>query len=168
MGRHDHRAKSPRSVTVGVLSVSTSRTLENDEGGHWIAKNVAKEKHRVVAHRMATDDTDAIRTAITQLIADPAPDVIIVTGGTGISPRDVTIEAVKPMFTKEMTAFGSLFAQLSYEEIDAAALISRATAGVIGKTLVFCIPGSLKACQLACRALIFPELGHVQMHAVEA
>jgi molybdenum cofactor biosynthesis protein B len=168
MGHHSHRAKAEHSVSIAVLSVSTSRTLETDDSGHWIAESAAKEKHRVVAHRMVTDDADAIRAEVTGLISDPAPDVLIVTGGTGISPRDVTIEAIKPMFTKEMTAFGPIFAQLSYKEIDSAALLSRATAGVIGKAMVFCLPGSLKACQLGCRSLILPELGHVHMHAVEA
>ena len=88
----------------------------------------------------------------------------MITGGTGITPTDVTIEAIKPFFSKEMTAFGAIFAQLSYEEIDSAATLSRAAAGVIGGTAVFCMPGSKKACQLACRALIFPELGHVVAH----
>jgi molybdenum cofactor biosynthesis protein B len=168
MGHHSHRAKSQASVNVAVLSVSTSRTLENDESGHWIAKQTTKEGHRVVAHHMVTDDVQAIREAVTQLLADPAPDVIIVTGGTGISPRDVTIEAIKPLFVKELTAFGPIFAQLSYEQIDSAALLSRATAGVIGKALVFCLPGSLKACELGCSTLILPELGHLHMHAFEA
>ena len=89
---------------------------------------------------------------------------LLVTGGTGITPKDVTIEAIKPLFDKEMTAFGALFAQLSYEEIDSAAILSRAVAGTIGNTVVYCMPGSRKACQLACRVLIFPELGHVVAH----
>ena len=93
------------------------------------------------------------------------PHAILITGGTGISPKDVTIEAIRPMFTKELTAFGSLFAYLSFEDIDAAALLSRATAGLIDRTIVFCMPGSLKACKLACNELIFPELGHVVKHA---
>ena len=89
------------------------------------------------------------------------------TGGTGISNKDVTIEAVRPLFSKEITAFGAIFSQLSFEEIDSAALLSRATAGVIEKTVVFCMPGSLNACKLACKALIFPELGHLVKHTHE-
>lgn len=167
MGHQEHRAKSPASVGVAILSVSTSRTLSTDESGHWIAKQAAREGFRVAAHRLVADDMDAIRSEITQLAADPTPDAVIVTGGTGISPKDVTIEALKPLFTKELTAFGPIFSQLSYEHIDSAALLSRATAGTIGTTLVFCIPGSLKACQLACKSLIFPELGHLLMHTSE-
>ena len=86
------------------------------------------------------------------------------TGGTGITKKDVTIEAVSPLFVKELTAFGPLFAQLSMAEINSAAIMSRATAGVIGDTVVFCMPGSLNACKLACSKLIFPELGHLVKH----
>jgi molybdenum cofactor biosynthesis protein B len=167
MGHKTHRALAPATLTVGVLSVSTTRTLEDDVSGHWIAKQAAKEGNRVVAHQMVTDDMEAIRDAVAQLLAEPAPEVLIVTGGTGISPKDVTIEALRPLFAKELTAFGPIFAQLSYEEVDSAALLSRATAGVIGRALIFCLPGSLKACQLACNTLIFPELGHLRLHTLE-
>ena len=88
-------------------------------------------------------------------------------GGTGISPKDVTIEAVKPLFSKELTAFGPLFAQLSFEEIDSAAILSRATAGIINQSIVFCMPGSINACKTACKNLIFPELGHLLKHIKE-
>ena len=90
--------------------------------------------------------------------------MILLTGGTGITQKDVTIEAVSPLFVKELTAFGPLFAQLSMAEINSAAIMSRATAGVIGDTIVFCMPGSLNACKLACSKLIFPELGHLVKH----
>lgn len=168
MGLSGHRAESPASAAIAVLSVSSSRTLNTDRSGRWITKRAAREGHRIMTHRIVPDDINAIRNEITLLSADPFPDAVIVTGGTGIGLQDVTIEALKPLFTKELTAFGPIFSQLSYEQIDSAALLSRATAGTIGKMLVFCIPGSLKACQLACKALIFPELGHFLMHAFEA
>ena len=88
-------------------------------------------------------------------------------GGTGISPKDVTIEAVRPLFSKELTGFGPIFAQLSFEQIDSAAILSRATAGIIKNSVVFCMPGSIKACKLACNELIFPELGHLIKHIKE-
>ena len=149
---------------MAVLSVSSTRDLQTDTAGQWIAKRAGKEGHQVVGHQVVDDDRDAIREALLHLLADAAPQAVIVTGGTGITPKDVTIEAVRPLFTKEMTAFGPIFAQLSFEEIDSAAILSRATAGVIGDCIVFCIPGSLKACQLACKALIYPELGHACGH----
>jgi molybdenum cofactor biosynthesis protein B len=113
---------------------------------------------------VVTDEITAIRKIALKAIRDHSLQALLVTGGTGITPKDVTIEALKPLFTKEMTAFGAIFAQLSYEEIDSAAILSRAVAGVIGNTVVFCMPGSKKACQLACKALIFPDLGHVVAH----
>lgn len=164
MGHKEHQKHAPKSVTLAVLSVSTTRNLQMDESGHWIVKWANKEGHRVVFHDVVTDDIELIRRALTQILTVPAPQAIIVTGGTGITPGDVTIEAVKPMFSKELTAFGPLFTMLSYEQIDSAAMLSRATAGILGQAAVFCLPGSLKACQLACKNLIFPELGHLVNH----
>jgi molybdenum cofactor biosynthesis protein B len=164
MGHHSHRSKAPKTVRIGVISVSTTRTLETDESGRWIADYAGREGHDVVAHRVVPDEVDAIRQHACQLLADPAPAALIVTGGTGITPQDVTIEALKPLFVKELTAFAPLFAQLSFKQIDSAAVLSRATAGVIGRCVVFIIPGSLKACQLASQRLIFPELGHITHH----
>jgi molybdenum cofactor biosynthesis protein B len=118
-------------------------------------------------HRVIPDETETITQTLHETIREHGAQVILVTGGTGISNKDVTIEAVRPFFKKELTAFGPLFAHLSFEQIDSAALLSRATAGVIGTTIVFCMPGSLKACKLACKALIFPELGHIVKHIHE-
>ena len=92
---------------------------------------------------------------------------VSVTGGTGITPKDVTIEAVRPLFKKELTAFGPVVAQLSLEAVDSAAILSRSVAGIVGKTVVFCIPGSLAACKLICKAVIFPEAGHLAKHVNE-
>lgn len=118
-------------------------------------------------HQTVTDDETAIRELLDHVTGKIAPNVVIMTGGTGISPKDVTIEAMRPFFEKELTAFSALFAQLSYEEIDSAAILSRATAGIWRNTMIFCIPGSLKACKLACNALILPELGHLIKHIKE-
>lgn len=167
MGHKEHREKAPRSVSVAVVSISSTRTLEDDISGQWIVKQIGREGHRLAAHQMAPDDIDAIRRTVLHILADHAPAAVIATGGTGITPKDVTIEALQPLFVKELTGFGPLFTQLSFEQVDAAAMISRATAGVIGRALVFCLPGSLKACQLACRDLIFPELGHLCGHLIE-
>jgi molybdenum cofactor biosynthesis protein B len=152
---------------VAILTVSTSRSLAEDQSGRWMARLAAREGHALLAHRVVPDDAGRIRSAVEEILADPCPQVLILTGGTGITPSDVTIEAVEPMFTKTLTAFGPLFAQLSFEEIDSAALLSRAAAGIISRTVVFCIPGSLNACKLACKALIFPELGHLVGHALQ-
>ena len=167
MSRHAHRKAAPQKVTVGVVSVSSTRTLENDKSGHWITKQATKEGHDVVFHRVVPDDAAAIVQTLLEGVREHDPRAVLLTGGTGISSKDVTIEAVCPLFRKELTAFGPLFTQLSFEQIDSAAILSRATAGVIGKTLLFCMPGSLAACKLACKELIFPELGHMVKHILE-
>jgi molybdenum cofactor biosynthesis protein B len=164
MGHAEHRADAPKTLDVAVLSVSTTRSLATDDSGRWIALGAKEQGHNVVLHEVIPDDENVIRGTVTRVLADPAPHAVIVTGGTGLSPLDVTIEAVKPLFAKELSAFAVLFAQLSYEEIASAAILSRATAGIIGRSIIFCIPGSIKACQLACNKLIFPELGHIIRH----
>ncbi|MEW5910540.1 MAG: molybdenum cofactor biosynthesis protein B [Thermodesulfobacteriota bacterium] len=168
MGTQEHKQSAPESVSVGIISVSSTRNLENDESGNWIARRAKKEGHRVADHRVVPDDAQAVVDAILKMIREMGAEAILITGGTGISPRDVTIEAVRPLFEKELTAFSPLFAQLSFEEIDSAALLSRATAGIFEKTVLFCMPGSLKACRLACKAIIFPELGHLIRHIRES
>ncbi|MGA7144477.1 MAG: molybdenum cofactor biosynthesis protein B [Desulfobacterales bacterium] len=167
MGTVKHKAGAPKKVNIGILSVSSTRSLAEDKSGRWIDKRAKKEGHDVVLHRMVPDDAETIAQTVHEIIDSGNAQVILLTGGTGISRKDVTIEAVRPFFTKELTAFGALFAQLSFEAIDSAALLSRATAGLIGDTVVFCIPGSLKACKLACKVLIFPELGHLVKHVRE-
>jgi molybdenum cofactor biosynthesis protein B len=167
MGAKAHKASAPKKSVVGILTVSTTRTLTDDISGGWIKKRAVKEGHKVVFHQVIPDESETIKNVVQYVLRELKPQVLLLTGGTGISNRDVTIEAVHPMFEKELTAFGPLFAQLSFEEIDSAALLSRATAGVIGNTVLFCIPGSLKACKLACKALIFPELGHIVKHLSE-
>ena len=162
-----HKKNVPDDIKIVVISVSTTRSLPEDKSGAWIKKQAKKEGFEVVIHQTITDDIAAIRELTKHVTDKICPDAIIMSGGTGISPKDVTIEAVKPLFEKELSAFGPLFAQLSFEEIDSAAILSRATAGLIKQTIIFCMPGSIKACKLACNALIFPELGHLLKHIKE-
>jgi len=164
MGIHAHKARAPKSARVAVLTVSTSRGIEQDKSGRWIGKYAAKAGHQVVSHQVVVDDVSAIVGQVRDMLRDSQPDAIIVNGGTGIGPQDVTIEALRPLFRKELTAFGALFAQLSFDQIDSAAILSRAAAGIIYQPIVFCLPGSLAACKLACRELILPELGHAVGH----
>ena len=164
MSTREHKESAPKRVTLGIISVSTTRTLENDHSGNWMHQQAKAEGHQVVFHQVVPDDSETITRTIREVIQKQKPRVLLLTGGTGISSRDVTIEAVRPLLSKELTAFGPLFAQLSFNQIDSAALLSRATAGLINQTVLFCMPGSLKACQLACNSLIFPELGHLVRH----
>jgi len=167
MGTKEHKAKVPKNIRVGVISVSNTRSLSEDKSGQWIRKQARKEGSEVVLHQVIPDEAVTISRTVVAAIQEHAPQVLILTGGTGISTQDVTIEAVRPFFDKELTAFGTLFTLLSFEEVDSAAILSRATAGLIGRTVIFCIPGSLKACKLACKNLIFPEIGHLVKHVEE-
>ncbi|MDY6790009.1 MAG: molybdenum cofactor biosynthesis protein B [Thermodesulfobacteriota bacterium] len=167
MSSKAHKKNAPRSVKTGIITVSTTRSLQDDKSGHWISKRAKKEGHEIVFHQVIPDETEIITRTVMDVIKDPAPQALLLTGGTGISSKDVTLEAVQPLFSKELTAFGPIFAQLSFEQIDSAAILSRATAGVIQKTILFCMPGSINACKLACKAIIFPELGHLVHHIHE-
>ncbi len=163
----EHRKNAPGKIRLGIISVSSTRSLKEDKSGFWIKNRALKEGHKVIFHYITQDEIQAITEIILDVISSHEPQVILMTGGTGISSKDVTIEAVLPLFEKALTAFGPLFAQLSFEKIDSAALLSRATAGIIDRTILFCLPGSLKACKLACKHLIFPELGHLVKHVME-
>jgi molybdopterin adenylyltransferase len=167
MSTHEHKKDAPKKVTIAVITVSTTRALANDASGNWIREQAAREGHDVVYHQVVTDDQAMIAATLQNLVRTKQPQVVIMTGGTGITKKDVTIEAVAPLFDKVLTGFGPLFAVLSLEQIGSAAFLSRATAGVVENAVVFCIPGSLEACKLACRKLIFPELGHVVKHRLD-
>jgi molybdenum cofactor biosynthesis protein B len=160
VGTHSHRDEGKRLVTVHVITVSSTRTLATDESGRRIAELVNKGGHRVGSHAVVDDDVEAIRAAV-GAHAGAGAEVVVLTGGTGVSPRDVTPEAVEPLFTRRLEGFGELFRSLSYGQIGAAAMLSRATAGMVGPTVVFVVPGSTAACELAVGTLILPELGHL-------
>lgn len=167
MGKKQHLNNAPEIIELGVITVSTTRSGKDDKSGLWIKKQAEKEGHRAAAYRIVSDQRDLIVRSVTETIFDHGLHVLILTGGTGIGLTDVTIEAVRPLFAKEMNAFATLFTRLSFEKIDSAALLSRAAAGIIDKTAVFCLPGSLDACKLACNELIFPEIRHIAAHLVK-
>jgi len=164
MGTEAHKRHAPRHVTAAILIMSTTRALKDDASGNWIRENLEADGHQVMDHQVIPDDEKTIAETVKTIVQQMRPDILLTSGGTGITPGDVTIETIRPMFSKELTAFGVLFSHLSMEEIGSAAMMSRATAGVIGSTAVFCLPGSLPACKLACSRLIFPELGHIAKH----
>ncbi len=167
MGINEHKKEAPKTVSIGIITVSTTRALIDDTSGKWIREQAEKIGHKIVFHQVIPDDAEIIAATLNDRIYESNPQVILMSGGTGITKKDVTIEAVSPLFTKELSAFGPLFAKLSMEQIESAAIMSRATAGVIGNTVVFCMPGSLNACKLACTRLIFPELGHLVKHVFD-
>lgn len=170
----EHQAKAAAQsrarggVRCAVLTISDTRTMESDGGGAMIVQVLGEFGHQAVGRVIVKDDAEAIRGQLEAWIGDPNVQAILTTGGTGISRRDVTIEVVRSLLTAELEGFGELFRMLSYEQVQAAAMMSRAVGGlVIGKdeqaedTFVFAMPGSVNAVETAMRGLIGPQLAHL-------
>ena len=157
----EHKALSPGRVACFVLTVSDSRTLGSDTSGQAIASLLEAEGHAVTDRQVVRDEPGDVARTIREQIGKGEARVIITTGGTGISRRDSTYEAVTALFDKRLDGFGEIFRMLSFEEIGAAAMLSRATAGVSGGCAIFMLPGSPAAVRLAMERLILPELGHI-------
>jgi molybdopterin adenylyltransferase len=154
-----HRTDAPTSVRCFVLTISDTRTEANDTSGAAIVDALTAAGHVVTGRKLVRDDSATVTEAVRR--ATVTADVVITTGGTGITSRDSTYEAIDHVLDKRLEGFGELFRMLSYEQIGAAAMLSRACAGTIRKTAVFSLPGSEKAVRLAMDKLILPELGHV-------
>jgi molybdenum cofactor biosynthesis protein B len=157
----EHRAQAPVSIGCFVLTVSDTRTPETDSSGRAIRDLLQQAGHTVTGSRIVRDEPEQVTTAVREQMADPATRVVITTGGTGITSRDDTFEAVDRLLHKKLDGFGELFRMLRYNDIGAAAMLSRAVAGTIDRKAVFVLPGSENAVRLAVTRLILPELGHV-------
>lgn len=144
-----------------VLTVSDTRTLATESSGRTIADLLAAAGHTVVDRQIVKDDPDAVQQIVRGALNDERVRAIITTGGTGISRRDSTFEAVSALFEKQLDGFGELFRMLSFEEIGSAAMLSRASAGVAQGRVLFMLPGSEAAVRLGLTRLILPELGHI-------
>lgn len=164
-----HRRAAPTVLGYAILTVSDTRTLDTDVGGATAARLAEAAGQRVVARSVVRDETAAIREAVAAALADAAVDVVVATGGTGFSPRDITVEAVEPLLARRVEGFGEIFRALSYAEVGAAAMLSRAIAGIAAggavAKAVYAIPGSPAAVELAMSRLILPESGHLLAQA---
>ena len=156
-----HREAAPETVRVAVLTISDTRTPETDTGGDIVEETMRGAGHEVVAREIVRDEATSIRTTLVDLLARPDVDAVVTTGGTGISGRDTTYEVVERMVEKRLDGFGELFRMLSYEEIGAAAMLSRALAGAVGNKLVASLPGSRNAVRLGMEKLLVPEVAHI-------
>jgi len=145
-------------LRISVLTVSDTRTIETDRSGQALVEFVESTGHHLVGRVIVRDDIELIRAEVGGLCASRGVDVVLITGGTGITQRDVTPEAIFPLITKEIPGFGELFRMLSYQDIGAATIQSRALAALCGATLVFALPGSTGAVQLAVEKIIRPQL----------
>ena len=160
MNHKEISKKEQLTVNCYVLTISDTRTKDNDTSGQYIKKKLIESKHIVSGHQILKDNAKLIEVELKKLIIKPI-EAIILTGGTGISKKDQTFEVVDKIINKKLPGFGELFRFLSYKEIGSSALLSRATAGIAENSIIFSIPGSLSAVKLAMNKLIIPELEHI-------
>ncbi|WP_134494426.1 molybdenum cofactor biosynthesis protein B [Microvirga pakistanensis] len=147
-------------LTIAVLTVSDTRSLDEDKSGATLAERITKAGHRLSDRAIVPDDVEAIRATVKGWIADPAIDVVITTGGTGFTGRDVTPEAIEPLFEKRMDGFSAVFHRISYDKIGTSTIQSRATAGVANSTFIFVLPGSPGACKDAWDGILVTQLDY--------
>lgn len=160
-GEHKARSPNPASIRVALVTASDSRTPTTNEGGRLLARLFTEAGFTVVEELLLVEDPAEMRACVAALARPEIADAVLVTGGTGLGPRDRTPEAVSPLFERRLPGFGELFRMLSFRQIGAAAMLSRAEAGVVAGVPVFLLPGSPAAIELAVRELIAPELPHL-------
>jgi len=165
MERHEHKRNQQIKTGCAILIVSDTRSEESDESGKLAKELLIENGHQVLAHKIVKNDKAAIQDAVRTILQDQRIRVIVTSGGTGISRRDITVDALSELFEKTLTGFGEFFRKLSWEEIGAAAIISRATAGIISGRVIFCLPGSKSAVELGLTKLVLPGLGHLLWEA---
>lgn len=149
---------TPRPLSIAIVTVSDTRTLETDKSGDFLANFVSDAGHRLASRVIVTDEQLEIRNRMASYVNDPEVQVVLITGGTGITGRDVTPEALAPLITKEIPGFGELFRMLSFEDIGTATIQSRALAALCSTTLVFALPGSTNAVRFAVDKILRPQL----------
>jgi molybdenum cofactor biosynthesis protein B len=157
----DHHAHDAAAVAFGVLTVSSSRTVETDASGTALVEGIEAAGHTVAVRDLVTDDEAAVRDRVERLRDNDAVEAIVTTGGTGLTPDDVTVEAVRPMFDRAIPGFGEQFRARSVEEVGPHGLLTRATAGIADGVPVFCLPGSEQAASFGLTELVEPVVGHV-------
>ncbi len=156
-----HEAAGHGPVTVALVTVSDTRTPDTDENGLYLRDQFLKLGHTVAGYRIVKDEPDQVEAALEEMVNTPGVQLVLFNGGTGIAPRDTTYDVIARRIEKVMPGFGEIFRMLSYQQVGAAAMLSRATAGVYRGKLVFSMPGSPKAVRLALEELILPELNHL-------
>ena len=161
----EHKSAAPQSIHCFIVTVSDTRTLENDSSGQTIADLLTAAGHIVTGRALDRDDPELVHSVIGRHLADRGVQVLITSGGTGITSRDSTYEAVSALLEKRLDGFGELFRMLSYQEIGPAAMLTRACAGLVARRIVIALPGSPAAVRLAMEKLIIPELGHLVQQA---
>ena len=157
----DHHGQRPQSVRCAILTVSDTRTVEDDKSGQTILELLEKSGHQVTDRAIVPDEPALVTDQVRIFAENAEVDAVLVTGGTGIAARDQTPEAIARLLTKELPGYGELLRMLSYQEIGPAAMLSRALGGLVEQTVVLTMPGSTAAVRLAVEKVILPELGHL-------
>lgn len=160
-----HRSESPQVVRCVVITVSDTRTRETDAGGQTIVDLLAGAGHQILERHIVPDEPERMQELLSDARDRDDVDVVLMTGGTGLGRRDLTVETVSSLLDKPLPGYGELFRMLSYEEIGAAAMLSRALGGLMGRTVLLSMPGSRGGVRLAMEKLILPELGHLVREA---
>jgi molybdenum cofactor biosynthesis protein B len=158
---HDHHHHDVETLGAGVVTVSSSRSIEEDGAGDAIAAAFEDAGHEVAVRELVADDLDGIQSTVDRLVARDDVGVVVTTGGTGVTPDDVTIDAVRPVLRTELPGFGELFRRLSYDEVGTRVVGTRAVAGIARGVPVFCLPGSENAARLGATEIIVPEAPHL-------
>lgn len=161
MSVQEHKRGTPLTARVFVLTVSDTRTSDTDESGATIQRLLEEAGHTISGRQLVRDEPDEVQRIVKAQLAGAEAQVVIATGGTGIASRDTTYEALSGLLQKRLDGFGELFRMLSFQNIGSAAMLSRATAGIAAGKIIFILPGSENAVQLAMTKLILPELGHL-------
>jgi len=162
---HQHRKEAPKVVRCAAITVSDTRTLETDTGGQTLVDRLTDAGHEVLVREIIRDEPQPMRKLLIDLRDRDDVDAILMTGGTGLGSRDQTFETVAGLLDKPLPGYGELFRMLSFDEIGPAAMLSRATGGLIGRTVLLTMPGSQAAVRLAMEKIILPELGHLLREA---
>ncbi len=165
MSYREHKEKAPHSVNCAVLTISDTRTERDDESGMIIRQKLSQNGHQVLSYAILKDEADSLKKKIYELLGENELQVIITSGGTGASHRDITGETIGPMLGKQLDGCGELFRFLTYKEIATVSIMSRAIAGVVGGKVILCLPGSPGAANLAMDKIILPEIGHLVREA---
>jgi molybdopterin adenylyltransferase len=161
MSLENHRAGSPECIAFAVLTFSDTRDEASDRGGAYLVERIENAGHRVASYSIHTDDPEGIADAVEAAAIDPDVDLVLTTGGTGVAPRDWTYVTLKRVLDSEIPGFGELFRWLSYGEIGAATILSRAIGGLLKGKVVLALPGSPKALRLAMDEIVLKEAGHL-------
>jgi molybdenum cofactor biosynthesis protein B len=164
MGPHEHEAEAPKSLKIGIITLSDTRAEADDLSGKLLRERLAEAGHSLLRYGLIREDPELIFQTLAAFLQDPL-DAVITNGGTGLTSRDGTIEVAKRLMQKELPGFGEIFRLVSYQQIGPAAMLSRSTAGLASGKILICLPGSTKAVRLALERLIIPQLPHMVREA---